>query len=87
MDIASPWDPRVYGKECEKIAKYQDLKREIGINNGELDSTGSCWCTRVVSKRLDAWFDKLKITIRTVAENSQDSKQRTARILRKVLES
>ena len=26
VDIASPWDDRVY----EKIEKYQDLKREIG---------------------------------------------------------
>ena len=30
MDIASPWDQRVYEKEGEKIEKYQDLKREIG---------------------------------------------------------
>ena len=30
MDIASPWDHRVYEKEGEKIDKYQDLKREIG---------------------------------------------------------
>ena len=30
VDIASPWDHRVYEKEGEKIEKYQDLKREIG---------------------------------------------------------
>ena len=30
LDIASPWDHRVYEKEGEKIEKYQDLKREIG---------------------------------------------------------
>ena len=30
VNIASPWDHRVYGKESGKIAKYQDLKREIG---------------------------------------------------------
>ena len=30
MDIVSPWDPRAYEKEGEKIEKYQDLKREIG---------------------------------------------------------
>ena len=30
VDIASPWDDRVYEKEYEKIEKYQDLKREIG---------------------------------------------------------
>ena len=29
MDIASPWDHRVYEKEGEKIDKYQDLKMEI----------------------------------------------------------
>ena len=30
MDIASPWDHRVYEKEGEKIEKHEDLKREIG---------------------------------------------------------
>ena len=30
VDIASPWDHRVYEKEGEKIDKYLDLKREIG---------------------------------------------------------
>ena len=30
VDIASPWDHRVYEKEGEKNEKYQDLKREIG---------------------------------------------------------
>ena len=30
VDIASPWDYRVYEKEGKKIEKYQDLKREIG---------------------------------------------------------
>ena len=29
VDIASPWDHRVYKKESEKVEKYQDLKREI----------------------------------------------------------
>ena len=29
VDIASPWDHRVYEKEGENIEKYQDLKREI----------------------------------------------------------
>ena len=29
VDIASPWDHRVYEKEGEKIEKSQDLKREI----------------------------------------------------------
>ena len=30
VDIASPWDHRVYEKEYEKIEKYKDPKREIG---------------------------------------------------------
>ena len=30
VDIASPWDHRVYEKEGEKIEKYQNQKREIG---------------------------------------------------------
>ena len=30
MEIASPWDHRVYQKEGEKIEKHQELKREIG---------------------------------------------------------
>ena len=30
VDIASPWDHRVYEKEGEKIEKYQELEREIG---------------------------------------------------------
>ena len=29
VDIASPWDHRVYEKESEKVEKYQDLKRKI----------------------------------------------------------
>ena len=30
MDIASPWDHRVYEMEGEKTEKYQDLRREAG---------------------------------------------------------
>ena len=29
MDIASPWDHRVYVKEGEKIKKYQDLREKL----------------------------------------------------------
>ena len=29
VDIASPWDHRVYEKESEKVEKHQALKREI----------------------------------------------------------
>ena len=34
VDIASPWDHRVYEKESEKVEKYQDLKREIRKSMG-----------------------------------------------------
>ena len=70
MDIASPWDHRVYEKEGEKIEKYQDLKREIarlwGIRHLQVipvvvDALG------VVSNRLDAWLEKLGVTIRMAA--------------------
>ena len=46
VDIASPWDHRVYEKEGEKIEKYQDLKREIGRLWGSASSSGSRWRTR-----------------------------------------
>ena len=29
VDIASPWDHRVYEKESEKVEKHQALKRKI----------------------------------------------------------
>ena len=66
VDIASPWDHRVYKKESEKVEKYQDLKREIrklwGIRHVEvlLIVAGALGA---VSKRLDTWLDKLEITI------------------------
>ena len=44
VDIASPWDHRVYEKEGEKMEKYQDLKREIGRLWG-ISSAGR-WRTR-----------------------------------------
>ena len=66
MDIASPWDHRVYEKESERVEKYQDLKREIR----------KLWAIRRVkvvpvlvgavgagSKRLHTWLDKLGITV------------------------
>ena len=34
VDIASPWDHRVYEKESEKVEKYQDLKRETRKSMG-----------------------------------------------------
>ena len=89
VDIASPWDHRVYEKEDEKIEKYQDLKREIG----------RLWGIRrlevvpvvvgplvVVSNRLDAWLEKLGVTIRT-GLLQETALLGTDRILRKLLES
>ena len=56
VDIASPWDHRVYEKEREKIKKYQDLKREIGrlwgITHLEVVPV-VVGALGVVSKRLD----------------------------------
>ena len=31
VDIAAPWDYRVYEKKSETIEKYKDLKREIKV--------------------------------------------------------
>ena len=78
----------MYEKESEKIEKYQDLKREIGklwgIRQKEvvLVVVGALGA---VSRRLDAWLDKLRITIRT-GLLQKTALLGTARILRKVLE-
>ena len=89
MDIASPCDHRVYEKEGEKIEKYQDLKREIGRLLGirhlkvvpvVVGALG------VVSNSLDAWLEKLGVTIRTGLLQTT-ALLGTARILRKLLES
>ena len=69
MDIASPWDNRVYEKEGEKIEKYKNLKREIGrllgIRHLEVVPV-FVGALGVVSNRLDAWlYDQ-----NTVTENS-----------------
>ena len=55
MDIASPWDHRVYEKESEKVEKYQVLKREIRKFMGYLTcegGTGSGWCTRCSKQKI-----------------------------------
>ena len=58
VDIASPWDLRVYDKEGEKNEKYQELKREIGklwgIRHLEVVPPVVVGALGVVSKRLDA---------------------------------
>ena len=68
MDIASPWDHRVYKKEAEKTDKYQDLKRKIGklwdIKKQEVVPV-VVGALGAVTKRLHTWLDKLWITIGT----------------------
>ena len=57
VDIASPWDHRVYKKEDEKIEIYQDVKREIGRlwGTGPLEVVPVVvGALGVVSNRLDA---------------------------------
>ena len=89
VDIASPWDHRVYEKEGEKIEKYQDLKREIGrlwgIRHLEVVPV-VVGALEVVNNRLDAWLEKLGVTIRTRLLQ-KTALLGTARILRKLLES
>ena len=88
VDIASPWDYRVYEKEGEKTEKYQDLKRESGnlwgIRQQEVVPV-VVGALGAVSRRLDTWLDKLGITIRT-GLLQKTALLGTARITRKVLE-
>ena len=89
MDIASPWDLRVYEKEGEKIENYQDLKREIGRlwGNRHLEVVPIVvGALGVVSNRLDVWLEKLGVTIRT-GLLQKTALLGTARIQRKLLES
>ena len=89
MDIASPWDHRVYKKEGEKIEKYQDLKREIGRLRGirHLEVVPVVvGALGVVSNRLNARFEELGVTIRT-GLLQKTALLGTARILRKLLEN
>ena len=89
MDIASPWDHRVYEKEGEKTAKKQDLKREIGrlweIRHPEVVPV-VVGALGVVSNRLDAWLEERGVTIRT-GLLQKTALLGTARILRKLLDS
>ena len=89
VDIASPWDHRVYEKEGEKIERYQDLKREIGrlwgIRHLEVAPV-VVGALGVVSKRLDVWLEKLGVTIRK-GLLQKTALLGTARILRKLLDS
>ena len=89
VDIAIPGDSRLNEKEGEKIEKYQDLKREtmkmwnlksaqvIPLFVGALGG---------LTKELGDWFGKLGISIRT-ALLQKTALLRTARILRKVLDT
>ena len=46
MEIASPWDHRVYEKKGEKIEKYQDLKKKKPALLGT---------ARILRKVLERW--------------------------------
>ena len=90
VDIASPWDHRVYEKEDKKIEKYQDLKGEIeklwGIRKQKVVPV-VVGTLGAVSKRLDTWLGRLGITIRTrLLQKTVLLGTRRTRILRKVLE-
>ena len=82
MDIASPWDHRVYENDGEKIEKYRDLKREIGrlapVVVGALT---------VVSNRLDEWLEKLDqngtITENSLVRHIKDSKKAVGKLKEK----
>ena len=89
VDIASPWEHKVYEKEGEKIEKYQDLKREIGRLSGirHLEVVPVVvGALGVGSNRLDAWLEKLGVTIRT-GPLQKTALLGTASTLRKLLES
>ena len=83
----------MYEKVGEKIEKYQDLKREIGrlwgIRHLEVVPV-VVGALGVVSKRLDAWLEKLGVTIRTgllqktaLLRHSQDSKEAVGQLKEK----
>ena len=89
MDVAWPWDHRVYEKESAKIEKCQDLKieirklwamRRVEVVPVVVDALGA------VTKRLNTWPDKLGISMNT-GLLQKTALLEAARILRKVLES
>ena len=88
IDIAVPADVRVGEKEREKVEKYHDLKREIGIlwklKMVEVVPVviGALGC---VTKGFDRWIKKLGIPL-SVGVMQKTTLLGTARILRKVLE-
>ena len=66
VDIASPWDHRVYEKEGEKTEKCQDSKREIGKlwgNRQQQVIPVVVGALGAVSKRLATWLDKLGLPL------------------------
>ena len=79
----------MYGKEGEKIEKYQDLKREIGRLGGirRLEVVPVVvGALGVVSNKLDAWLEKLGVTMR-MGLLQKTALLGRARILKKLLES
>ena len=88
VDLASPGDPRVYEKEGEKIEKNQDLKREIRRLRGirYMEVVPVVVGELGVNKKLDAWLEKLAVTIRT-GLRQKTALLGTTRLLSKLLES
>ena len=84
----------MYEKEGEKIKKYQDLKREIGrlwgIGHQEVVPV-VVGALGVVTKRLDAWLEKLgrcydqngTVTENSLVRHSQDSKEAVGQLKEK----
>ena len=91
MDIASPWDHRVYEKEGEKIDKYQDLKREIrklcSIRQYQVIPVVIDGL-KAVCKGLATWLDKLGIPLgkdccrKQLFGNSKDLKEGVGKVRR-----
>ena len=79
----------MYENDGEKIDIYKDLKREIGrlwvIRHLEVVPV-VVGALGVVSSRLDAWLEKLGVTIRT-GLLQKTALLGTSRILRKLLEN
>ena len=69
VDIASPWDHRVYEKEVKRERNIRTLREKLedyawGIRHLE-EVPVVVGALGVVSNRLDAWLEKLGVTIRT----------------------
>ena len=89
VDIAIPGDSRLSEKECEKVKKYQDLKKNfIRMWNLKSDQVIPIIVGALVriTRKLGNWVGKLVITLRT-AFLQKTALLRTARTLRKALDT